>query len=90
MKINFGHFQIEMGHDYKNGSRIQKWDVNMKMGHEYEHGDNVSIFQKNQNCYSFLPAISLSCRLTGVSNNNHIGGGGMSFEDLGAAISTPN
>ena len=35
MKINFGHFQIELGHDYKNGSRIRKWDVNMKVGQEY-------------------------------------------------------
>jgi len=68
---------------------MKKWVTNTKMGQQDENGDNVSIFQKNQNCYSFFP-ISLSCGLIGESSNNHIGGGGMSFEDLGAAISTPN
>ena len=47
MKINFGHVQIELGHDYKNGSRIRKWDVNMKVGHQHENETHKRIRDTN-------------------------------------------
>jgi hypothetical protein len=38
----------------------------------------------------FSPVKSLSQSLTGVGRGNHIGGGELSFEDIGSTLTIPN